>query len=109
MFLQSSSAQSGASTAASVETRRQQLFSLFDEEWQYSLRTNAPEFFANPEGPDAADCLELTAWSDGSFEVFNSRTQHTKRYPAHQIQDNLRSVVCAMVQTHSQSTDSEAS
>lgn len=42
----------------------------------------APEFIANPEGPDAANYLELTAWPDGSFEVFNSRTQHTKRYPA---------------------------
>jgi competence protein ComEC len=42
----------------------------------------APEFIANPEGPDAANYLELTAWPDGSFEVFNSRTQNTKRYPA---------------------------
>ena len=42
----------------------------------------APEFIANPEGPDTANYLELTAWSDGSFEVFNSRTQKTKRYPA---------------------------
>ena len=42
----------------------------------------APEFIANPEGPDAAHYLELTAWPDASFEVFNSRTQNTKRYPA---------------------------
>ena len=42
----------------------------------------APEFIANPEGPDAANYLELTAWPDASFEVFNSRTQNTKRYPA---------------------------
>jgi uncharacterized protein (DUF885 family) len=38
-----SSAQSATSTPASVETRRRQLFSLFDEEWQYTLRTN-PEW-----------------------------------------------------------------
>ena len=41
------------------------------------------EFIPNPEGPDAANYLELTAWPDGSFEVFNSRTNITKRYPAH--------------------------
>src|SRR5579871_2457923 len=40
----------------------------------------APEFIANPEGPDAGNYLELTAWPDGAFEVFNSRTQKTKRY-----------------------------
>jgi uncharacterized protein (DUF885 family) len=42
-FRQPSSAQSSASTTASVENRRQQLLSLFDEEWQYELRTN-PEW-----------------------------------------------------------------
>jgi beta-lactamase superfamily II metal-dependent hydrolase len=41
----------------------------------------AQEFIANPDGPDAANYLELTAWRDGSFEVFNSRTQKTRRYP----------------------------
>jgi beta-lactamase superfamily II metal-dependent hydrolase len=43
----------------------------------------APEFIANPEGPDAANYLELTAQSDGSFDIFNSRTQKTKHYSAH--------------------------
>jgi competence protein ComEC len=44
---------------------------------------NVPsEFIANPEGPDAGNYLELTAWPDGSFEVFNSRTSGTKKYPA---------------------------
>jgi beta-lactamase superfamily II metal-dependent hydrolase len=42
----------------------------------------AAELIANPEGPDAAHYLELTAWLDGSFEVFNSRTQKTKHYSA---------------------------
>jgi beta-lactamase superfamily II metal-dependent hydrolase len=44
---------------------------------------NVPaEFIANPPGPDAGNYLELTAWPDGSFEVFNSRTQKSKHYPA---------------------------
>jgi competence protein ComEC len=43
----------------------------------------AAEFIANPDGPDAANYLELTAHPDGSFEVFNSRTQKSKHYSAH--------------------------
>jgi competence protein ComEC len=44
---------------------------------------NVPaEFIANVEGPDAGKYLQLTAWPDGKFEVFNSRTQQTKQYPA---------------------------
>jgi competence protein ComEC len=42
----------------------------------------APEFIANPEGPDAGNYLEISARPDGSFDVFNSRTQKTKYYPA---------------------------
>ena len=42
LLLLTSSAQN-ASTLSSVEGRRQQLLSLFDEEWQYELRTN-PEW-----------------------------------------------------------------
>jgi len=45
---------------------------------------NAPsEFIANPDGPDAAHYLLLTAQPDGQFDVFNSRTQKTKHYQAH--------------------------
>jgi competence protein ComEC len=43
----------------------------------------APEFIANPEGPDAGNFLELTAWPDGKYEVLNSRTQKTVRYSVH--------------------------
>ncbi len=43
----------------------------------------APEFIANPEGTDAANYLELTAWPDGSFDVLNSRTKNAKHYSAH--------------------------
>jgi len=42
----------------------------------------ADDFIANLEGPDSGHDLELTAWPDGSFAVFNSRTQKTKHYPA---------------------------
>ena len=42
----------------------------------------ADEFIANPDGPDAANGLELTAHPDGSFDVLNVRTQKSKHYPA---------------------------
>lgn len=42
----------------------------------------ADSFIANVSGPDAGHYLKLTAWGDGSFEVFNSRTKQTKRYAA---------------------------
>jgi competence protein ComEC len=40
----------------------------------------AETFIANPQGPDAANYLKLTAWTDGHFEVFNPRTKRTKQY-----------------------------
>jgi len=44
---------------------------------------NVPaEFIANPQGPDAGNYLELIGRADGGFDVFNSRTQETKNYPA---------------------------
>jgi competence protein ComEC len=44
---------------------------------------NVPaEFIANPDGPDAANDLELTAWPDGTFEVLNSSAGKTRRYAA---------------------------
>jgi competence protein ComEC len=47
-----------------------------------SAHNVAAEFIANPNGPDAANYLELIVRPDGSFAVFNSRTQKTKDYPA---------------------------
>ena len=46
---------------------------------------NAAEpFIANLAGPDAGNYLKVSAWEDGNFEVFNSRTKQTKRYaPVH--------------------------
>jgi hypothetical protein len=38
------------------------------------------EFYCQSRGPDAGNYLELMVKSDGSFEVFNSRTQKTKQY-----------------------------
>ena len=38
------------------------------------------ECVANPDGPDAANYLQLNGNSDGSFSIFNSRTQKTKHY-----------------------------
>ena len=40
----------------------------------------APQFIANVEGPDEGNYLKLTAWSDGHYEIFNSRTRKTKKY-----------------------------
>ncbi len=41
------------------------------------------EFIANLQAPDRGNYLKLTASRDGSFEVFNSRRQKSKSYPAH--------------------------
>jgi competence protein ComEC len=38
------------------------------------------EFIANPDGPDGGNYLQLNANVDGSFSIFNSRTQQTKHY-----------------------------
>lgn len=42
------------------------------------------EYIANLDGPDAGHYLELTAWADGSFTVYNSRTGKSRRYAAKQ-------------------------
>ena len=44
---------------------------------------NVPDpFIANGSGPDTGNYLKLTAWADGNFEVFNSRTKKTTHYEA---------------------------
>jgi beta-lactamase superfamily II metal-dependent hydrolase len=63
--------------------RLEDLWQLHFSEEGGAAHNVAPEFIANPEGPDAANYLELTAQPDGSFNIFNSRTQKTKHYPAH--------------------------
>jgi competence protein ComEC len=47
-----------------------------------SAHNSPAELIANPDGPDAGNYLELIARPDGSFQVFNSRTQKTKTYSA---------------------------
>src|SRR5580698_537636 len=42
---------------------------------------NAPaSFIANVPGPDAGNYLKLSVWPNANLEVYNSRTQATKRY-----------------------------
>jgi competence protein ComEC len=63
--------------------RLENLWQLHFSEEGGAAHNVAPEFIANPEGPDAANYLQLTAWPDGKFEIFNSRTQQSKHYSAH--------------------------
>jgi len=74
LFLPSSSAQDRASTRASAESRRQQLLSLFDEEWQYQLRTS-PEWATMQGDPRYNDRL-----SDESPEFFQSDLDQTRKF-----------------------------
>ena len=39
-------------------------------------------FIGNLPGPDEGNYLKLTAWEDGQFEIFNSRTKTSKHYAA---------------------------
>ena len=63
--------------------RLEALWQLHFSEEGGASHNAAAEFIANPQGPDEGHYLELTAWPDGSFEVFNSRTQNTKYYATH--------------------------
>ena len=42
----------------------------------------ADKYIANPQGPDAAHTLVLTASPDGSFQVLNTRTGYSQSYSA---------------------------
>jgi competence protein ComEC len=61
--------------------RLEDLWQLHFSEEGGAAHNVAKQFIANPEGPDAGHDLELTAWPQGNFEVFNSRTEKTKQYP----------------------------
>src|SRR5882724_2534636 len=76
LFPVRSSAQGVASTPASVEARRQQLLSLFDEEWQYVLRTS-PEFATTLGDNRYNDRL-----SDESPEFFQSDLEQKRKFLA---------------------------
>jgi competence protein ComEC len=62
--------------------RLEDLWQLHFSEEGGEAHNVAPEFIANPQGPDGGHDLELSAWPDGRFEVFNPRTQKSKQYPA---------------------------
>ncbi len=76
MFPQFSSAQNNASATAAVESRRQQLLSLFDEQWQYTLRTN-PEWATMLGDNRYNDRL-----SDESPEFFQSELEQERKFLA---------------------------
>jgi beta-lactamase superfamily II metal-dependent hydrolase len=56
------------------------LWQLHFSEEAGQVHNTAAEFIANPDGPDAANYLKLTANPDGTFAVFNSRTKQSKQY-----------------------------
>lgn len=55
----------------------------YSDEGAAAHNTGEP-LIANPQGPDGGNYLKLTAWKDGTFEIFNARTRKAKRYaPPH--------------------------
>jgi competence protein ComEC len=66
----------------SKSSKLEDLWQLHYSEEAGPAHNVAAEFIANPNGPDAANYLELIVRPDGSFAVYNSRTQKTKDYPA---------------------------
>jgi competence protein ComEC len=63
-------------------SRLENLWQLHFSDEGGSAHNVAPEYIANPDGPDGGNYLELIAHPNGSFAVFNSRTQKTKEYAA---------------------------
>ncbi|HET6178310.1 MAG TPA: DUF885 domain-containing protein [Candidatus Sulfotelmatobacter sp.] len=76
MLPQASPAQSNPSAIPSLESRRQQMLSLFDEEWEYQLRTN-PEWATMLGDRRYNDRL-----SDNSPEFFRSDTEEKRKFLA---------------------------
>ena len=74
--VQTSHAQTHAATPAAAESPRDQLRSLFDEEWQYTLRTN-PEWATALGDPRYNDRL-----SDNSPQFFQSDLQQSRNFLA---------------------------
>src|SRR5260221_8868458 len=76
LFPPRSATQAAASTTASIEARRQQLLSLFDEEWQYVLRTS----------PERATILGDSRYndrlSDDSPQFFQSDLEQKRKFLA---------------------------
>jgi uncharacterized protein (DUF885 family) len=72
--MQPSRAQNNTSPQPSVETRRQQLLSLFDEEWEYHLRTS-PEW-----ATVVGDRRHNDRLSDTSPEFFQSDVEQKRQF-----------------------------
>ena len=68
----------GAKKGASVED----FWQLHYSEEGGSAHNSPGPLIANLQGRDAGNYLELIASPDGSFAVYNSRTQRTKHYRA---------------------------
>lgn len=62
--------------------RLENLWQLHYSEEGGAAHNVAAPFVANLQGPDAGNYLKITAATDGSFAVFNSRTGETKKYEA---------------------------
>jgi beta-lactamase superfamily II metal-dependent hydrolase len=62
--------------------RLQDLWQLHYSNADGASHNVAEPLIANLPGPDAGNYLKLTAWPGGSFDIFNSRTQTTRHYPA---------------------------
>jgi competence protein ComEC len=58
------------------------LWQLHYSEEGGAQHNTSPEYIANPQGPDAGNYLRLTAEPHGAFEIFDSRTQKSRQYPA---------------------------
>jgi competence protein ComEC len=57
------------------------LYQLHWSEEGGAAHNSRADFLANPDGPDAGNYFRITAQTDGSFYVMNSRTGKTNSYP----------------------------
>jgi len=62
--------------------RLENLWQLHYSEEGAAAHNVADEFIANVHGDDTGFYIKVTAWPDGSFDVYNARTKATKHYAA---------------------------
>ncbi len=62
--------------------RLENLWQLHHSEEGGATHNVADEFIANIHGEDTGFYIKVTAWPDGSFDVYNARTKATKHYAA---------------------------
>jgi len=60
--------------------RLENLWQLHYSEEGAAAHNVADEFIANVHGDDTGFYIKVTAWPDGSFDVYNARTQASKHY-----------------------------